>query len=50
MKLIVFLLRASWRTALLAGFVGGISGIASVGLVAQILRTRGKSAGVFAGR
>ena len=39
MKLILFLLRASWRIALLAAFVGGVSGAASVALVAMILRT-----------
>jgi putative ATP-binding cassette transporter len=36
MKLIVFLLRASWRVVLAAGIVGGISGAASVALLALI--------------
>ena len=39
MKMILFLLRASWQTAVLSGIVGGLSGVASVGLVAMILRT-----------
>jgi putative pyoverdin transport system ATP-binding/permease protein len=39
MKLILFLLRSSWRVVLLAGLVGGISGAASVGLVVMILHT-----------
>ncbi len=39
MKLILFLLRASWRVVLLAALVGGVSGAASVGLVAMILHT-----------
>jgi putative ATP-binding cassette transporter len=38
MNLLLFLLRASWRIALLAALVGGLSGAASVGLVALILR------------
>ncbi len=37
MKLILFLLRASWRIVLLAGVVGAISGAASFGLVVVIL-------------
>jgi putative pyoverdin transport system ATP-binding/permease protein len=37
MKLVLFLLRASWRIVLLAALVGGISGAASVALVAMIL-------------
>jgi putative ATP-binding cassette transporter len=36
MKLIVFLLRASWQVVLAAGIVGGISGAASVALLALI--------------
>ncbi len=36
MKLIFFLLRASWRIVLLAALVGGVSGAASVALVALI--------------
>ena len=39
MKLIVFLLRASWRVVLAAGLVGGLSGVASVGLLALITQT-----------
>jgi putative pyoverdin transport system ATP-binding/permease protein len=39
MRLILFLLRASWRTVLFAGLVGCLSGAASVSLVATILRT-----------
>ena len=39
MKLILFLLRSSWRVVLLAGLVGGLSGAASVGLVVMILDT-----------
>jgi len=39
MKLILFLLKASWPIALLAGIVGGISGGASMALVIMILRT-----------
>ncbi len=34
MKLIVFLLKVSWRIALLAGLIGAVSGAASAGLVA----------------
>jgi putative ATP-binding cassette transporter len=36
MRLIVFLLRASWRVVLAAGVVGGVSGAASVALLALI--------------
>ena len=36
MKLIVFLLKMSWRMALLAALVGAVSGAASAGLVALI--------------
>ena len=39
MKLILFLLRASWRVVLLAAVIGGISGAASVALVAMIMKT-----------
>jgi len=39
MRLILFLLRASWRAALLGGLVGMASGIASIGLVALIYCT-----------
>ena len=39
MRLVLLLLRASWRIVLLAGVVGGVSGAASVGLVALILHT-----------
>jgi putative pyoverdin transport system ATP-binding/permease protein len=39
MRLLLFLLRASWRVVLLAGVIGGISGMASVALVILILRT-----------
>lgn len=39
MRLLLFLLRASWRIVLLAGLVGAVSGAASVGLVALMLRT-----------
>lgn len=39
MKLIFFLLRASWRVALLAALIGAISGGASAALVAVISRT-----------
>ncbi|MCE5303538.1 MAG: cyclic peptide export ABC transporter [Planctomycetaceae bacterium] len=39
MRLILFLLRASWPIVLLAGAVGALSGIASMGLVVMILRT-----------
>jgi len=38
MKLVLFLLRASWRVVLLATLAGGVSGAASVGLVAIIVR------------
>ena len=37
MKLLLLLLRASWKTVLLAGLIGAASGAASVGLVALIL-------------
>lgn len=43
MRLIFFLLRASWRIVLLAGLVGALSGIASVGLVALILHALGQA-------
>jgi putative ATP-binding cassette transporter len=36
MKLILFLLRASWRVVLLAAVIGGVSGAASMGLVVMI--------------
>lgn len=39
MRLILFLLRASWRIVLLAGLVGTLSGVASVGLMAVIVQT-----------
>ena len=39
MNLIFFLLRASWRVALLAGLIGALSGGASAALVALISRT-----------
>jgi len=39
MKLILFLLRASWRVVLLAAVIGGISGAASVALVGMIMET-----------
>jgi putative ATP-binding cassette transporter len=38
MNLILFLLRASWRVVLMAALVGGVSGAASIGLVAMILQ------------
>lgn len=38
MKLLFFLLKASWRTVLLAALVGGLSGGASIAMVAFILR------------
>jgi ABC-type siderophore export system fused ATPase/permease subunit len=38
MQLLTFLIRASWKTVLLAGVVGALSGVASVGLVVLILR------------
>ena len=34
MKLLMLLLRASWKTVLLAGLIGAASGAASIGLVA----------------
>lgn len=37
MKLILFLIRASWRVVLLAGVIGAASGVASIALVASIL-------------
>ncbi len=37
MNLLTFLIRASWRTVLLAGLIGGLSGAASIGLVVLIL-------------
>ncbi len=39
MKLLLLLLRASWKTVLLAGLIGAASGAASVALVALILHT-----------
>jgi len=39
MRVLLFLLRASWRIVLLAGVVGAVSGVASVALVALMLRT-----------
>ncbi|MGD0897343.1 MAG: cyclic peptide export ABC transporter [Thermoguttaceae bacterium] len=36
MRVIIFLLRASWRVALLAGLIGALSGAASAALVALI--------------
>jgi len=42
MKLILFLLKASWRTVLLAALVGGVSGVASIAMVAFILRALGQ--------
>jgi putative pyoverdin transport system ATP-binding/permease protein len=39
MKLIFFLMKASWRVALLAGLIGAASGAASLGLVALITDT-----------
>lgn len=39
MGLLLFLLRASWKTVALAGLVGAASGAASVGLVAMMLHT-----------
>ena len=39
MNLLLLLLRASWKTVVLAGLIGAASGAASVGLVALILHT-----------
>jgi putative pyoverdin transport system ATP-binding/permease protein len=39
MRLLLRLLRTSWKTVLLAGLIGAASGAASVGLVALILHT-----------
>jgi ABC-type siderophore export system fused ATPase/permease subunit len=39
MRLLLFLLRASWRIVLLAGVIGGLSGVSSVALVILILQT-----------
>ncbi len=39
MRLLLLLLRASWKTVLLAGLIGAASGAASVALVALILHT-----------
>ncbi|MGA2253745.1 MAG: cyclic peptide export ABC transporter [Thermoguttaceae bacterium] len=39
MKLLLLLLRASWKTVFLAGLIGAASGAASVGLVTLILHT-----------
>lgn len=39
MKLLLFLLRSSWKTVLLAGLIGAASGAASIGLVALIMHT-----------
>ena len=60
MKLILFLLRASWRVVLLAAVIGSISGAASMALVGLITETLksvgdgnvaavGQLAGLFAG-
>ncbi len=43
MKLVFFLLKASWRIALLAGLIGAVSGAASAGLVALISHALGGS-------
>ncbi len=39
MKLLLLLLRASWKTVFLAGLIGAASGAASVGLMALIMHT-----------
>jgi len=39
MRLLLLLLRASWKTVILAGLIGAASGAASVGLVALIMYT-----------
>ena len=39
MKLLLLVLRASWKAVLLAGLIGAASGAASVGLVALIMHT-----------
>ena len=39
MKLLLLLLRASWRSVVLAGLIGAASGVASVGLMALIMST-----------
>jgi putative ATP-binding cassette transporter len=39
MKMLLVLLRASWKTVLLAGVIGAASGAASVGLIALIMHT-----------
>jgi putative ATP-binding cassette transporter len=39
MKLLLVILRASWKTVLLAGLIGAASGAASVGLIALIMHT-----------
>lgn len=39
MKLLLVLLRASWKTVLLAGLIGAASGAASIGLIALIMHT-----------
>jgi putative ATP-binding cassette transporter len=41
MKLILFLLRASWRVVLMAALIGSLSGAASMALVAMILHILG---------
>jgi len=45
MKLILFLLRASWPIVLLAAAIGGLSGAASIGLVVMIMRSLRDPAG-----
>jgi putative ATP-binding cassette transporter len=52
MKLIVFLLKVSWRIALLAGLIGAVSGAASAGLVAltsYVLGSANPSATILVG-
>jgi putative ATP-binding cassette transporter len=39
MRLLLILLRTSWKTVLTAGLIGAASGAASIGLVALIMRT-----------
>ena len=45
MKLLLLMMRASWKTVILAAVIGAVSGAASVGLVALILRTLQDPAG-----
>jgi putative pyoverdin transport system ATP-binding/permease protein len=45
MKLIFFLVKASWRTVLLAAMIGSASGVASILLLDSILRALGNPAG-----